>query len=124
MAKHEYTTLDRARDELFSHIQRCEVLEAGKDEHMNEWLEETMEFMAERYPDLTDLQLAQLRMMGERYLEPVIPHGQTHNAINRDEEEEAEEEAQASPAVAEAPDELEAADEAAAEPPEAVTTAV
>lgn len=70
---------------------------------MQEWLEETMQFMAERYPDLTDLQFAQLRMMGERYLEPIIPHGQTHNALNRGEGSEPESgpEGGAKPAVAE-----------------------
>jgi len=83
MGKHEYTTLDRARDELFSHIQRCDVLEAAED-HQREWLEETMEFMGERYPDLTQLQLAQLEAMGRRYIRPAIPHGRGTNELNRE----------------------------------------
>lgn len=95
MGKHDYTTLDRARDELYSHIVRCEVLDADRDAHMDEWLEETMEFMTERYPGLSELQLAQLRMMGQRYLEPVIPHGREHNALNRNQEAEEGEEADA-----------------------------
>lgn len=83
MGKHEYTTLDRARDELFSHIQRCDVLDA-KGEHQKEWLEETMAFMGERYPDLTKLQLAQLEAMGRRYIRPVIPHGRGKNETTRE----------------------------------------
>lgn len=139
MGNHEYTTLDRARDELFSHIQRCEVLDADMDEHMDEWLAETMDFMAERYPDLSDLQLAQLRMMGERYLEPVIPHGRKSNAVHRREDTEETEAEAAEDVEVEAEGETEAAaaeaepeqdeaeseeDEAAvtAEPPEAVTS--
>lgn len=90
MGKHEYTTLDRARDELFSHIQRCDVLDA-KQEHQKEWLEETMEFMAERYPDLTKLQLAQLEAMGRRYIRPAIPHGRGKNETTRERWTEADE---------------------------------
>lgn len=83
MGKHEYTTLDRARDELFSHIQRCDVL-AATEEHQKEWLEETMEFMGERYPDLTKLQIAQLEAMGRRYIRPAIPHGRGKNETTRE----------------------------------------
>jgi hypothetical protein len=64
---------DKARDELFSHILRCEVVGA-KVEHQREWFDDTMEYMAERYPTLTPAQLAQIRNLGERYVQPVIPH--------------------------------------------------
>ncbi|MGH7482899.1 MAG: hypothetical protein ACRELV_12150 [Longimicrobiales bacterium] len=74
MAKHEPTVLDRARDELFSHIHRCGVLDADQDQQ-GEWLRETLEFMAERYPSLNDRELAQLREIGTRFCSPVIPHG-------------------------------------------------
>ncbi|MDX1566157.1 MAG: hypothetical protein R3223_00055 [Longimicrobiales bacterium] len=92
MGNHKQTVLDRARDELFSHIQRCAVLQAT-EEHQKEWLEETMEFMAERYPDLTKLQMAQLEAMGRRYIQPAIPHGRGTNETNREDwiEDEAEE---------------------------------
>jgi len=104
MGKHEYTTLERARDELFSHIQRCDVLEAA-DEHQAEWLEETMEFMTERYPDLTQLQLAQLEAMGRRYIKPAIPHGNGANATTREnwEQEEGPEAAEEDQTPEEAP---------------------
>lgn len=83
MGNHKTTVLDRARDELFSHIQRCDVLQAT-EEHQREWLEETMSFMGERYPDLTKLQMAQLEAMGRRYIRPAIPHGRGTNETNRE----------------------------------------
>lgn len=112
MGKHEYTTLDRARDELFSHIQRCDVLEAAED-HQQEWLEETMEFMTERYPDLTQLQLAQLEAMGRRYIRPAIPHGSGANELTRTKWKDEETEVPAEDVEIEAADEaeIEAADE-------------
>ncbi|MGH7541028.1 MAG: hypothetical protein ACRELC_08520 [Gemmatimonadota bacterium] len=73
--KYEPTTLDRARDELFSHIQRCGVLEAEEEQRF-EWLSDTVEYLAERYPDLGREELAKLRTMGERYCSPAIPHGE------------------------------------------------
>jgi hypothetical protein len=74
--------MDKARDELMSHVVRCDVLEAGMDDRM-EWLDDTMKFMAERYPQLGDLQLAQLEMVGRQFLRPPIPYGADHNATNR-----------------------------------------
>ena len=65
---------DRARDELFSHINRCGVLQAA-DEDQEHWLEETMEYLGERYPDLTDADLKDLYTLGLRFCRPAIPHG-------------------------------------------------
>lgn len=78
MSKDRYapTALDRARDELFSHIQRCGVLDADSDQKQ-EWLDDTMEFLAERYADLSKEELGALRTMGENYCSPAIPHGPT-----------------------------------------------
>lgn len=86
MGKYEPTELDRARDELFSHIQRCGVLEAEEDQRV-EWFEDTIEYLAERYTELTPSDLAALREMGERYCSPAIPHGDTDA---RDMEDEAD----------------------------------
>lgn len=72
--KYEPSTLDRARDELFSHIQRCGVLEA-EGQQQTEWLEDTLEYLAERYPDLSGKEMEELRTMGQRYCSPAIPHG-------------------------------------------------
>lgn len=74
--KYEPTVLERARDELFSHIQRCGVLQA-EQEQRREWLTDTIDYLAERYPDLSASDLDELRTMGERYCSPAIPHGST-----------------------------------------------
>ncbi len=73
MSKDRYApaALDRARDELFSHIQRCGVLDADSDQKQ-EWLDDTIEFLAERYVDLSREDLGALRTMGENYCSPAI----------------------------------------------------
>ena len=63
--------IDRARDELFSHIQRCGVLDA-EEEQRDEWLDDTLEYLAERHPQLSRDDLAALRTMGQRYCSPAI----------------------------------------------------
>lgn len=73
--KFEPTELDRARDELFSHIQRCGVLEA-ETEQRDEWLADTIEYLAERYPELSASDLEDLKKIGRRYCSPAIPHGE------------------------------------------------
>lgn len=102
MGKHDHTALDRARDELMSHVIRCDVLEAEHD-HRREWLHETMDYMAERYPQLSDLQITQLEMIGRQFIKPPIPHGAGHTAHTRDRRlgERLEEEAEQRAAVEE-----------------------
>ena len=39
---------DQARDELFQHVMRCGVVGADP-EHVREWFDETMKYMADRY---------------------------------------------------------------------------
>lgn len=65
------TAFEQARDELFSHILRCGVLEATL-EHQKEWFDDTMLYLADRYEDLTEQELDQLRTLGERYCQPVV----------------------------------------------------
>src|SRR5438876_12271776 len=65
------TQFEQARDELFSHILRCGVLEAAA-EHQKEWFDDTMLYLAERYDALDEQQLAELRVLGERYCRPVV----------------------------------------------------
>ena len=62
---------DQARDELFSHILRCGVTEA-EPEHQKEWMDDTMQYLAERYADLSEEELAQVRVLGERFCKPVV----------------------------------------------------
>ncbi len=82
--KHATTPLDRARDELFSHVIRCDVLEASMSDR-KDWLDDTMDYMAHRHPHLSDLELAQLELLGGRFIKPAIPHGADANATNREE---------------------------------------
>jgi hypothetical protein len=64
------SSFDQARDEMFSHILRCGVIEA-LTEHQKDWFDDTMQYIADRYEDLGDESLAQLRQLGERYCQPV-----------------------------------------------------
>jgi len=64
----------RARDELFSHINRCGVLQA-EEEDQRHWMDETIDYLAERYPDLSDGDLQDLYAVGIRFCQPAIPHG-------------------------------------------------
>lgn len=69
MAKQE--PIERARDELFSHIHRCGVLEAEAADQ-DVWMTETVEYLAERYPDLDVSDLAKLKKVGMQFCKPVI----------------------------------------------------
>jgi len=71
--KYVPTVFEQARDELFSHILRCGVLEASA-EHQKEWFDDTMLYLADRYEDLTEQELGQVRVLGERYCRPVVAH--------------------------------------------------
>jgi hypothetical protein len=66
----EAAAFAQARNELFSHILRCGVIEA-LPEHQKDWFDDTMDYIAERYEDLSEEELAQLRILGERYCQPV-----------------------------------------------------
>jgi len=65
---------DRARDELFSHINRCGVLKASAEDQ-KQWMDETIEYVGARYPDLTAAELNELLGIGIRFCKPTIPHG-------------------------------------------------
>ena len=60
---------EQARDELFQHIIRCGVLQAAP-EHQVEWLDDTMTYLEDRYPELTDAEFAELRTLGLRFCQP------------------------------------------------------
>lgn len=62
---------DQARDELFQHIMRCGVI-GSAPEHQVEWFDETMTLMADRYHELSTQQLADLRVLGERFASPTV----------------------------------------------------
>ena len=75
--------LDRARDELFSHINRCGVLQAAPEDQ-EQWMEETIEYLGERFPDLTDGDLRDLYAIGIRFCQPAIGHGEKAAVLNSD----------------------------------------
>lgn len=82
--------MDRARDELFSHINRCDVLQAAPDDQ-TQWMDETIEYLGERYPDLGSSDLAALHTVGMRFCQPAIPHGErTRDDVEEGGEGEAE----------------------------------
>ncbi|HJR15644.1 MAG TPA: hypothetical protein VJ808_02230 [Gemmatimonadales bacterium] len=66
----EAVSFAQARDELFSHILRCGVIDA-LPEHQKDWFDDTMGYIADRYEDLSPEEQAQLRLLGERYCQPV-----------------------------------------------------
>ena len=74
------STFDRARNELFSAIRQCSVIGAAEDDQI-EWMDDTVRFLAERYPELSPTELEQLKVTGIRFCQPVIPHG-TQNTTN------------------------------------------
>jgi hypothetical protein len=65
------TVVDRARDELYSHILSCGVLEAALDQR-TAWFDDTMDYLSERYDRLTQEEVASLRTLGERFCKPVV----------------------------------------------------
>jgi len=79
--------INRARDELFSHINRCGVLQAEDDDQQH-WMEETIDYLAERYPDLSDADLQDLFSVGMRFCSPAIPHGRKRFGFNPGEKNE------------------------------------
>ncbi len=77
---------ERARDELFSHINRCGVLRAAHEDQEH-WLDETMEYLGERYPDLGETDLRELRQLGLRFCRPAIQNAKEETEADRDEAE-------------------------------------
>jgi hypothetical protein len=65
----EPTPFEQARDELFQHIMRCGVI-GSQAEHQAEWFDETMAYLADRFPELPPAQVTELRTLGERFSQP------------------------------------------------------
>ncbi len=70
----QQTELDLARDELFSHIQRCGVLDA-EDTERTDWMSDTVAYLRERHPSLSAVEVEELEAIGHRYCQPAIPFG-------------------------------------------------
>ena len=65
----EPTPFEQARDELFQHVMRCGVIGA-EPEHQIEWFDETMRYIGDRYHELAESELKDLRTLGERFAAP------------------------------------------------------
>lgn len=63
--------MDEARNELFQHIMSCGVI-GSQPEHQVEWFNETMNYLSERYHELSKQQIADLRVLGERFAAPPV----------------------------------------------------
>ncbi len=70
----------KARDELFSHINRCGVLNAT-DEDKTVWMDETIDYLGERYPELAKPDLTELHSVGIRFCQPAINNVPTQTAV-------------------------------------------
>lgn len=85
MGNHRTTDFDLARDELFSQIHRCGVMQAVPEQQA-EWLEDTTAYLGERFPQLTQAELEELATVGRRFCQPAIPHGKGHTALTVDDD--------------------------------------
>jgi hypothetical protein len=63
------TPFEQARDEMFQHIMRCGVI-GSAPEHQTEWFNDTMQYLADRYHELSESEVADLRTLGERFVQP------------------------------------------------------
>ncbi len=63
------TPFEQARDELFQHIMRCGVVDA-LPEHVEEWFADTIRYMADRFPELNEQQITELKTLGMRFAQP------------------------------------------------------
>lgn len=70
----------QARDELFSHINRCGVLTAT-DEDKTVWMDETIDYLGERYPELAKPELSELHSVGIRFCQPAINNFSAQTAV-------------------------------------------
>lgn len=63
------TPFEEARDELFQQIMTCGVIGAeASDQH--EWFSNTMRYLGDRYPELSSGEVAELRTLGQRFVQP------------------------------------------------------
>ncbi|MCU0633987.1 MAG: plasmid recombination protein [Gemmatimonadaceae bacterium] len=63
------TPFTEARDEFFQHIMQCGVIGADPSDQ-KEWFDATMKYLEERFPELRDSELRDLRSLGERFAQP------------------------------------------------------
>ena len=64
------TPFEDARDELFQQIMRCGVV-GSATEDQRDWFDNTMDYLAERYHELAPSEVDELRVLGERFAQPL-----------------------------------------------------
>ncbi|HYW09905.1 MAG TPA: hypothetical protein VE913_23270 [Longimicrobium sp.] len=69
------SAIEEARNELFSHVHRCGVMRAEREQQVD-WMKDTVEFLSERYPGLKPADLEELHGIGMRFCSPVIANPQ------------------------------------------------
>ena len=63
------TPFQEARDEMFQHIMKCGVIGAAEDDQQ-EWFDSTLAYLADRYHELSPKEISELRVLGERFVQP------------------------------------------------------
>ncbi|HEX6314583.1 MAG TPA: hypothetical protein VFZ73_06970 [Gemmatimonadaceae bacterium] len=63
------TPFEEARDEMFQHIMQCGVI-GCEPEDQAQWFDDTMKYLADRFSELTQKELGQIRVLGERFVQP------------------------------------------------------
>ena len=63
------TPFQEARDEMFQHIMKCGVI-GSAPEDQQEWFDSTMAYLADRYHELSPKEVSELRVLGERFIQP------------------------------------------------------
>lgn len=63
------TPFEEARDEMFQHIMQCGVI-GCEPEDQAIWFDDTMRYIADRFSELTQKELTQIRQLGERFVQP------------------------------------------------------
>jgi hypothetical protein len=63
------TPFEEARDEMFQHIMQCGVI-GCEPEDQALWFDDTMKYLADRFSELTQKELGQIRVLGERFVQP------------------------------------------------------
>jgi len=54
---------------MFQQIMKCGVIGAAPEDQQ-EWFDGTMDYLADRYHELGRDEIAQLRVLGERFVQP------------------------------------------------------
>ena len=75
------TPFEEARDEMFQHIMQCGVIGCEPADQA-EWFDDTMKYLADRFSELTQKDLGQIRVLGERFVQPPkAPSAQVATAV-------------------------------------------